>query len=79
MPCFGKVSHECESLMVIHYKNMYISISTFGIVFFLTHERPVQHICCSDYMHIMQRRDLINFIMCMGQYSTRTISPKQRH
>ena len=23
----------------------------------------MQHICCSDYTHIMQRRDLINFTM----------------
>ena len=45
----------------------------------LTHERPVQHIFCSDYTHIIQRRDLINFTMCMSQYSTNTTSPKQRN
>ena len=43
----------------------------------LTHERPEQHICCSGYTHIMQHRDLLNFTMCMGQYSTHTTSPKQ--
>ena len=35
------------------------------------------HICCSDYTHIMRHRDLINYTMCMGQYSTHTTSLKQ--